>query len=133
MEWGCCWEEPVTRLCQMLGTQQRTGKDNPALASSHPTLSVICGKVGVGVLLDLWSEKVLSIELSLSEDLLTSSMPTRTLFKKRALDWENPAVRCLRAQISEAVKEGACRALGSRALVWNDMEDPCAQEYQLTF
>ena len=78
----------------------------------------------MGVLLDLWSEKVLSMELSLSEDLLASSMPPRTLFKKRALDWENPSVRCLTAQISEAVKEGACRALGSRAWVWNNMEDP---------
>ena len=78
----------------------------------------------MGVLSDLWSEKVLSMELSLSEDLLASSMPPRTLFKKRALDWENPAVRYLRARISEAVKEGACRALRSRALVWNDMEDP---------
>ena len=66
----------------------------------------------MGILLDLWSEKVLSIELSLSEDLLASSVPTRALFKKRALNWEYPAVRCLRAQISEAAKEGACRVLG---------------------
>lgn len=47
MERGCCSEERVTHLCQMLGTQQRTGKEDPALAF-HSTLSVICGKVEDG-------------------------------------------------------------------------------------
>lgn len=135
-------------LCQVLGTQQRRRKEGPCPGFSPRPLSDLLesgggvGELGLGVggvgglgvwvggwggwglggwgvvPLDKWSEKV----LSLGQRIYWLPAGRQGLIQKDGPELGEAAVRCVRARFQRHSKKGPCRALVSRALVWNDME-----------
>lgn len=126
MEWGRCSEERVTICARFWGPSRGDARRVPAPAS-HPAPSVICwkargggggGGLGVGgggwgvVPLDKWSEKV----LSLGQRIYWLPAGRQGLIQKDGPELGEPAVRCVRAQVSEAFKEAALQGFGVQGI-----------------
>lgn len=113
-------------LCQVLGTQQRRRKEGPCPGFSPRPLSDLlesawwwwwwgawCGGGGWGVVpLDKWSEKV----LSLGQRIYWLPAGRQGLIQKDGPELGEPAVRCVRAQVSEAFKEAALQGFGVQGI-----------------